>query len=120
MKKLLFLLGLVSSVAASQMLNAEEPSTEKKFTYKKPVHDKQRPKAPSRQVVSATISGEFITIFFVIDEGEYSLTVTNSQGFVTEYPNLDSSVPTQIHVGNLAGATLEIQTANGNTYVAEI
>lgn len=120
MKKLSLLLGVISAVMVPQALRAEDPPKDSSVIFKPIKYKGSRPKAPSRQVVSATISGEYLTVFFVIDEGEYTLGVTTADGVVTEHTNLDSAVPTQVYIGNLESATFEIQTSAGNTYVAEI
>ncbi len=89
------------------------------FFEKKTVKIKTRPKAPSRQVVSATFADGYLTIFFAIPEGEYELTVTDCENVQTSFSGLDSSALCQVHVGNLESATFEITTSNGNTYTAE-
>lgn len=81
---------------------------------------KERPKAPSRQQISCVYNGETMTINFLIDEGNCTLTINNIVTGEESLYTFDSAYLAEITVGELTKAYLEIQTESGHTYYGEL
>ena len=128
-KKLLLL--AAASTTLTAIATAPEPTTktEQKKAGKiiaKPAQPTDRfvslrPKAPSRQRVTCSYDGEYLTVDFVIPEGECEVAIAEwYSGTVQTYTIDSTDLTAQINVGELYESTITISTESGNTYTTDL
>lgn len=81
-----------------------------------PVQPEMRPRTPIVQQIECFYESGYLFFEFYIPEGNCTLIITNLQTGTTKQYNFDSSDETQVYVGVLEEAYIEIITASGNTY----
>lgn len=80
-----------------------------------------RPKAPSRQRVTCSYDGEYLTVDFVIPEGECEVAIAEwYSGTIQTYTIDSTDLTAQINVGELYESTITISTESGNTYTTDL
>lgn len=125
-KKITLILGLLiafswSSIGLAQTTPQTGKTTKVIVTKsKKDIIDKNdRPKSPSRQSIDCIYSDGMLSLYFLLPEGEATLTVTDlSTGLSSQYI-FDSTEPTDIYIGELPAAYIYIETEYGHAYEGE-
>ena len=115
--KLKFLLTpfLLASICAS---GYAEKKIDIKDTPPPPSH---KPRAPAKRNVEAWLEGSVMTIIFTTSEGDASLSLETSDGFISEEMVYSTEAPIVIDLtpyGDVVGFTLS--TVAGNTYIGYI
>lgn len=83
----------------------------------KDVHNRTtRPRVPSRQHIDCWYGDGVLNLNFVIPEGNCTLYITDLKTSFTRMFIFDSTEPTELFVGPLTEAYIEIATSNGHTY----
>lgn len=78
-----------------------------------------KPKSPSRQNIDCIYSDGILSLYFLLPEGEATLTVTDlSTGLSSQYV-FDSTEPADIYIGELPSAYIYIETEYGHAYEGE-
>lgn len=81
----------------------------------------KRPKAPDRQIVTCTYDGEELNLNFVIPEGMATLSCTDETLLTATFEFDSTPLQVSIPVGKLWGTvSIELETANGNTYTGSL
>ena len=101
------------------LLKAAKPGT--KTLKRDRVNESKRPQAPSRQRVTCSYDGEYLTVDFVIPEGECEVAIAEwYSGTVQTYTIDSTDLTAQINVGELYESTITISTESGNTYTTDL
>lgn len=80
-----------------------------------------RPKAPSRQVITCYYDGENLNFDFIYSEGECEIYLTDMSTNLSRYYLIDSAeLSTSIFVGTIKSTAISLTTSNGNTYTGAI
>lgn len=80
-----------------------------------------RPKVPSKQRVSCSYDGEYLTFDFVIAEGECEVAIAEWYSAAVQTYTIDSTdLTAEIYVGELYESTITVTTERGNTYTADL
>ncbi len=79
-----------------------------------------RPQAPSRQSIESHYCDGTLYVEFSIPEGLCTLTVTDNDTQESDQTMFDSSVPSEIYIGEVSDAHFEILTGNGKTYQGDL
>ena len=75
-----------------------------------------RPQAPSRQFIDCFYENEQLFISFAIPEGEGFVTVTDCDSGSSETFTIDTSICSDIFIGDIESAVIDIQTSKGYLY----
>ena len=86
-----------------------------------PPDNKNKPRMPAKRNVEAWLEGSVMTIIFTTSEGDASLSLETSDGFISEEMVYSTEAPIVIDLtpyGDVVGFTLS--TVAGNTYIGYI
>lgn len=125
-KKLTLIIGLLIALFGSNTgLAQNTPQTGKTTKVivtksNKDISNKNdKPKSPSRQSIDCIYSDGMLSLYFLMPEGEATLTVTDlSTGLSSQYI-FDSTEPADIYIGELSAAYIYIETEYGHAYEGE-
>ena len=125
-KKITLIIGLLIALFGSNTGLAQttpQPGNSTKIDVpirgKNPRNKNDRPKSPSRQNIDCIYSDGILSLYFLLPEGEATLTVTDfSTGLSTQYV-FDSTEPADIYIGELSAAYIYIETEYGHAYEGE-
>ncbi|MDE6033732.1 MAG: hypothetical protein K2M09_08500 [Muribaculaceae bacterium] len=111
-----FLLAFTLIIANVITCNADD-STIKDIPIRKKEIPVDRPKAPSKQSVTAGVANGTLFINFAISEGESLLTITSTERTL-EY-TFNSAAPLMLNVGEIHDFKISISTEKGNCYESD-
>ena len=84
-------------------------------------HETSRPQMPSKQRISLSYDGEYLTFGFVVPEGQCEVAIAEwYSGAVLTYTIDSTGLSDEIYVGELYESTVTITTEKGHTYTAEL
>lgn len=120
LKHLLLGLALIAPSIISADDNGTPPSNGVTIPLypKRPI--KYRPKAPSKQSVTATYANGILTVIFAIEEGNANITLTDETSQNVYSDTFDTAEAFAVNVGETSALSIEIVTENDNTYYGTI